>query len=110
MKVNGKVYLGGFEPSIDGFVWVSAHKVEPDVEYFITDQGEFEMYDYSGISEIYATDAANNGEILDDMMSDYEVDDILLIIGSRIIELAGDKCDTFLDVYYAYYKNEREGE
>jgi hypothetical protein len=106
MKVNGKVYLGGYEPSSDGFAWVSAHEVKPDVEYFITDQGEFEMYDYSGIAEAYAATAANNGEILDDMMSDYVIDDILLIIGSKIIELAGDKCDTFSDVYYAYYREE----
>jgi hypothetical protein len=109
MKVNGKVYLGGFEPSGNGFAWVSAHQVKPDVQYYITDQGEFEMYDYQGIAEAYAATAADNGEILDDMMSDYEIDDILLLNGSEIVELAGDKLSTFSEVYYAYYRKEREG-
>jgi hypothetical protein len=106
MKVNGKVYLGGYEPSGDDFAWVSAHQVKPDLDYFITDAGEFELNDYGEIARIYAGHAADNGEILDDAMSDYEIDDILLLRGSKIIELAGDKCDTFSDVYYAYYREE----
>jgi hypothetical protein len=105
MKVQGKVYLGGYEVSYDEFAWCNAHQVNPSNHYWITENGEFETGDDSGIVSVYAAQAATYDGLLDDAMNDYIPDvDIIDLSGAFIIELAQDKLDTFEDVYYAYKK------
>lgn len=107
MKVNGKVYLSGMTPKDTKFVLVDIHRVKPNVTYYITEHGEFEMYDSSGIREVYAYEASANG-LLDDYMYDHEPEvDIIELTGSEIIELAGDKLNTFHKVFYAYERQQK---
>lgn len=103
MKVQGKVYLSGYEPAYDDFAWVNAHRVDPTQHYWISEHGEFETGDDSGIVSFYAAQASSYEGLLDDAMNDYIPDvDIIDLSGAEIIELAQDKLNTFQDVYYAY--------
>jgi hypothetical protein len=108
MRVYGKVYLSGWSPYDDEFRLQDNHLVEPNTYYYITEHGQFETVDPSGIYQVYAADAASNEGLLDDYMNDYEPDvDIIKVYGSDIIKLAGDKLNTFEDVYYAYQRQQK---
>lgn len=108
MKVNGKLYLGGYTPDsvTSEFAWVGAELIKPHVLYYITEVGEFELYDYGEICKLYAFKQTG---MLDDAMSDYEPDiDIIPIMGQLIIELDDDTLDTFEDVYDLLKRKEKE--
>lgn len=99
MKSNGRLYLGGYTPSLDHgeFVWVSAEQIKPDILYYITEVGEFERYDYGDICILYSF---KDTGLLDDSMSDFEPNiDIYPVMGHVIIDMDNDTLNTFEDVY-----------
>jgi DNA-binding PadR family transcriptional regulator len=103
MIIDGFLYLSGYQPIQESFVWTDSHQVMPDSIYHITDKGEFEVDDWLDMQYIYfAARYKHNFE-------DYEIEKLIEISGREVIELAGDTLDTFRDVYVAYLKKEKEG-